>query len=193
MRVNSESVSKEIDESDLQSEKHDEQRIWTWRGISIDVIWFLRNARKSIRLTPRAAAGERRKIDEGAMRSPAEPNSKSDLPAVTDPRETQSLTPATTKDASNILIHCRNRFWESHENWELLTARRDVPDYEPPSRGLRSSHLNEKVFLSITAIDCLDWGDRSDLVKRIWVRAFWAKEKENSRTSMHTSNHSLIR
>jgi hypothetical protein len=27
MRVNSESVSKEIDESDLQSEKHDEQRI----------------------------------------------------------------------------------------------------------------------------------------------------------------------
>jgi hypothetical protein len=27
MRVNSESVSNEIDESDLQSEKHDEQRI----------------------------------------------------------------------------------------------------------------------------------------------------------------------
>jgi hypothetical protein len=27
MRINSESVSNEIDESDLQSEKHDEQRI----------------------------------------------------------------------------------------------------------------------------------------------------------------------
>jgi hypothetical protein len=29
VRVNSESVSNEIDESDLQPEKHDEQRIWT--------------------------------------------------------------------------------------------------------------------------------------------------------------------
>jgi hypothetical protein len=37
MRVNSESVSNKIDESDLQSEKHDEQRIWTWRGIVIDL------------------------------------------------------------------------------------------------------------------------------------------------------------
>jgi hypothetical protein len=37
MRVNSESVSNEIDESDLQDEKHDEQRIWTWRGIVIDL------------------------------------------------------------------------------------------------------------------------------------------------------------
>jgi hypothetical protein len=36
MRVNSESVSNEIDESELQDEKHDEQRIWTWRGIVID-------------------------------------------------------------------------------------------------------------------------------------------------------------
>jgi hypothetical protein len=37
MRVNSEFVSNEIDESDLQHEKHDEQRIWTWRGILIDL------------------------------------------------------------------------------------------------------------------------------------------------------------
>jgi hypothetical protein len=29
MRVNSESVSNEIDESDSQFEKHDEQMIWT--------------------------------------------------------------------------------------------------------------------------------------------------------------------
>jgi hypothetical protein len=29
MRVNLESVSNEIDESDLQCEKHPEQRIWT--------------------------------------------------------------------------------------------------------------------------------------------------------------------
>jgi hypothetical protein len=37
MRVNSESDSNEIDESDLQNEKHDEQRIWTWGGIVIDL------------------------------------------------------------------------------------------------------------------------------------------------------------
>jgi hypothetical protein len=36
MRVNSEAVSIVIDESDSQSEKHDEQRNWTWRGIVID-------------------------------------------------------------------------------------------------------------------------------------------------------------
>jgi hypothetical protein len=33
MRVNSESVSNERDEIELEYEKHDEQRIWTWRGI----------------------------------------------------------------------------------------------------------------------------------------------------------------
>jgi hypothetical protein len=37
MRANSESGSNEIDESDLQYEKHAEQRIWTWRGIVIDL------------------------------------------------------------------------------------------------------------------------------------------------------------
>jgi hypothetical protein len=37
MCVNSEPVSNEIDESDLQHEKQFEQRIWTWRGIVIDL------------------------------------------------------------------------------------------------------------------------------------------------------------
>jgi hypothetical protein len=37
MRVNSESRSNEIDESDLQDEIQEEQRIWTWRGIVIDL------------------------------------------------------------------------------------------------------------------------------------------------------------
>jgi hypothetical protein len=35
MRANSESRSNEIDESEKQYEKHDEQRIWTWGGIVI--------------------------------------------------------------------------------------------------------------------------------------------------------------
>jgi hypothetical protein len=37
MCVNSESLSNEIDESDSQFEKHDEERIWQWRGIVIDL------------------------------------------------------------------------------------------------------------------------------------------------------------
>jgi hypothetical protein len=36
MCVKSESVSNEIDESNSQSEKHSEHRIWTWRRIVID-------------------------------------------------------------------------------------------------------------------------------------------------------------
>jgi hypothetical protein len=36
MRHNRESFSNEIEESDLQSEKHDEQKILTVRGIVID-------------------------------------------------------------------------------------------------------------------------------------------------------------
>jgi hypothetical protein len=36
MRVNRDSDSNEIDESDAQYEKHDEQRISTVRGIMID-------------------------------------------------------------------------------------------------------------------------------------------------------------
>jgi hypothetical protein len=56
------------------------------------------------------AAGEGKKTDEGTMMPPPEPNSKYDPVAATDPRETQSLTPATTKDAFDILINCRNWF-----------------------------------------------------------------------------------
>jgi hypothetical protein len=37
MRFSRESFSNEIDESDLQHEKHDEQRISTSRGILIDL------------------------------------------------------------------------------------------------------------------------------------------------------------
>jgi hypothetical protein len=36
MCVNLESVSNEVEESNWQDEKHDEQIIWTWRGIVID-------------------------------------------------------------------------------------------------------------------------------------------------------------
>jgi hypothetical protein len=44
-----ESASKEIDESDLQDEKHDDSRISTFRGISIDLSDDRENACDSIR------------------------------------------------------------------------------------------------------------------------------------------------
>jgi hypothetical protein len=51
MRLSSESVSNEIDESDLQSEKHDEQRICIQRGIVIDLRKEEANTFCSIRIT----------------------------------------------------------------------------------------------------------------------------------------------
>jgi hypothetical protein len=56
------------------------------------------------------AAREAKKKDEGTRMPQPELNSKSDPVAVADPRETQSLTPATTNTSSDILINCRNWF-----------------------------------------------------------------------------------
>jgi hypothetical protein len=39
IRVNSESVSNKINKSDLQYEKHDEQRMWIWEGSMIFKLW----------------------------------------------------------------------------------------------------------------------------------------------------------
>jgi hypothetical protein len=50
IRVNCEFDSNEIDESDLQSEKHDEQRISTFLGIKIDSRIEYKNAFDSIRV-----------------------------------------------------------------------------------------------------------------------------------------------
>jgi hypothetical protein len=48
------------------------------------------------------AVGAGKKIDEVTMKWTAEPNSKSDPVAVADPRETQSLMPATTSEESTF-------------------------------------------------------------------------------------------
>jgi hypothetical protein len=61
-------------------------------------------------VTLSAATREGKKTDEGTMMSPPEPNSQSDAVAIADPLETRSLTPATTKEASDILTNCRNLF-----------------------------------------------------------------------------------
>jgi hypothetical protein len=64
MCVNSDSVSNEIDESELQFEKHSEQRIWTWWGIvscpdAHEKNWMLPDRRKS---DPNTADGQSKKL-----------------------------------------------------------------------------------------------------------------------------------
>jgi hypothetical protein len=58
MRVNSESSSNETDESDLQSKKHPEQRIWTRRGIVIDMREDRENASDSMRVSSESGSNE---------------------------------------------------------------------------------------------------------------------------------------
>jgi hypothetical protein len=58
MRVNRESDSNEIDESDLQHEKHREQRISAFRGIMIDRSDDLENADDSIRVNRESDSNE---------------------------------------------------------------------------------------------------------------------------------------
>jgi hypothetical protein len=71
---------------------------------------LFQNARQLIRPTLNAAAGEGKKIDEGAMMPPLESNIKSSPMAVADPPEMQSLTPATGKEPSDIPTNNRNSF-----------------------------------------------------------------------------------
>jgi hypothetical protein len=66
MRVNSESVSNEIDESDVQNEKHSEQRTWTWRGIVINLREEKANEFDSIRVNSESVSNE---IDESDLHS----------------------------------------------------------------------------------------------------------------------------
>jgi hypothetical protein len=68
----------------------------------IDVIFVPRNGKLPIRVTLSVAANEGKKTDEGTTMAPAECGSNS--VAVADLPETQSLTPATTKEASDIQI-----------------------------------------------------------------------------------------
>jgi hypothetical protein len=59
MRVNSESISNEMDESDLQDEKYSEQRTWTRRGVVIELREEQQsNALDSRRVRPESVSNE---------------------------------------------------------------------------------------------------------------------------------------
>jgi hypothetical protein len=65
-RFKCEPGSKEIDESDRQDEKHDDSRISTFRGISIDLSDEYENANDSIRVNREFDSNE---IDESDLQS----------------------------------------------------------------------------------------------------------------------------
>jgi hypothetical protein len=103
MHVDSESVSDEIDESELQYEKQSEQGIRTWRGTVTDAIHLFANPPPLIRVTASAAASEGKKTDEGTVMCFPSPN----------PIWWQLLTrstAATTKQASDTVTNCRILF-----------------------------------------------------------------------------------
>jgi hypothetical protein len=177
MRVNSDSVSNEIDENDRQHGKQDEQRIWTWRGIVIDVICRGPNSKWPIWVTSSVAIREGKKTEEGTMMSPSEHESESEsnLTVIIDPPETQSLTPATTKEASDILINCRNWFWESHEieNYERLDH---VPPQPPPPGRATLCFVSYQwgyFCRSQQLIVMFGWRIEEGCSSRFEVRTFW--------------------
>jgi hypothetical protein len=66
------------------------------------------NTRPPSRVTASVTASEGKKTDEGTMMLPS--TAEYNPATVAESPETQTLTPATTKEASDILINCRNRF-----------------------------------------------------------------------------------
>jgi hypothetical protein len=82
----------------VQFEKHDEQRISTFRGIMIDVIGRLSNEYGTMRAVRSVAAREGKKADDGITTTFPDAN----LTTVADSANAQTLTPATTTEASDI-------------------------------------------------------------------------------------------
>jgi hypothetical protein len=100
MRFSRESFSNEVDESDRQNEKHDEQRDSAFRGIMIDVIQSLSKEPRPMFAIRRLAAREGKKADDETMTSFPDANPMT----VADPSATQPLTPALTTPALDILM-----------------------------------------------------------------------------------------
>jgi hypothetical protein len=108
MQLNSESVSNEIDESDLQQRKQPEQRSWTQRGIIIEHIGVYENAWQAIRATPSRAARGGKKMEEVTTMACPDPNSNPTQTAVLDidVPETRILTLAATQQGLYIVAMC---------------------------------------------------------------------------------------
>jgi hypothetical protein len=91
-------------------------------------------------VTASVPASQGEKTDEGTMMLKSTP--ESNPVAVAELPETQTLTPATTKEATDILINCRNRFLRTMKIERFLV--RPYLDRCSP-RG--PAHLNVDVFV----------------------------------------------
>jgi hypothetical protein len=115
IRVNRESFSKRIDESDLQDEKHSEQRISTDRGILMDLIGEPERARSPIHRTSNGPLRIANCTEEGTTMSRFETQPTTQA----DPASSASLTPARTMVSSNIMIV------------QLFVSPHTIPDAPP--------------------------------------------------------------
>jgi hypothetical protein len=100
MHFHRESLSNEIDESDSQFKRHDEQRDSAFREIMIDVIGCLSKEPRPMFATRRVAAREGKKADDGTMTSSPDPSPT----IVAGHSATQTLIPAMTTSVSDILM-----------------------------------------------------------------------------------------
>jgi hypothetical protein len=113
-----------------------------------DQISAFPNAERPIRVTSSVPARQGKKTDEGTMMlSSAHESNPS---AVVEPPQMQILMPATTKEASDILINCKTEFYEVIQEligsicpatYGLLLAAR------PVARRLRSSQRGCHCFV----------------------------------------------
>jgi hypothetical protein len=74
----------------------------------IAMIGALSNTRRPSRVMASVPTSEGKKTDEGTMTLPS--TAESNPVTVVESPETQTLTPATTKEISDMLINCRNKF-----------------------------------------------------------------------------------
>jgi hypothetical protein len=112
MPINSQFVSNETDES-AQSEKHLEQRIWTWRGIVTALISAYPNAPGPILMTSSVTVSEGKKAEEGTMTSSL---------------QLESTPVAVTDRQRRKLWHLRrpnelHPFWEGTQNLRAMFGR----------------------------------------------------------------------
>jgi hypothetical protein len=73
-----------------------------------DVIGTFSDPRGPIWMTSSVAASEGKKTEEGMTMSTPEPPSNS--VALADPLEARNLTPATTKEAADIVTNCKTQY-----------------------------------------------------------------------------------
>jgi hypothetical protein len=193
MRVNSEFVSNEIDESDPQFEKHREQRIWTRWGINSDGIRLLSNARESIRVTSSAADGTGLKTGEGMIMPPCEPNSKSDLVTVADHRKMRRVTLATNNEVSSSWTRGETVFDRA---MKIESCKRLGHMFLLLSRHRALIYIvsTEMSFCSWRQLVVLsEWRIKERWSSRFEECVFWANQTGNSDASVHTSRGSLNR